>query len=308
MSESSSTKVLITGANGMLGQKLVYAGIADPKLHIIATGRGPNRLTNQSGYQYREMSITDSEAVNKIIAEEKPDVIINSAAITQVDEAEENPSECWRVNVDAVKILLGAAEKNQCKLIQVSTDFVFDGTQEPYRENSAVNPVNYYGKSKAEAELLVRQAGIKYAIVRTILVYGVTDNLSRSNAVLWALRSLREGKAIRVVNDQFRTPTLVEDLANGILEIVRRGKKGTFHLSGEDRMSIYELACRVGEHFGLDTTSVSPVLTPELNETARRPPCTNFDLSKAKEELDFQPHTFESGLQLIAQQLEKIQA
>ncbi|MGD1844078.1 MAG: SDR family oxidoreductase [Salibacteraceae bacterium] len=306
--EASTTKILITGANGMLGQKLVYAGLQDPNLDIIATGRCPNRLVQTQGYTYLEMSITDSERVHAVFQEHRPDVVINCAAITQVDYAEENPSECWRVNVDAVKILLKATAAVSGKFIQVSTDFVFDGTQEPYRETSVVNPVNYYGKSKAEAEKLVRKSGLAFGIVRTILVYGVTDHLSRSNAVLWAIRSLREGKAIRVVEDQFRTPTLVEDLAAGILAIVRRNKKGTFHIAGKDRMSIHQLVIAVSEAFGLTNDAVTPVATASLNEPARRPPCTSFDLSKAKEHLDFEPRSFSEGLQLVAQQLEKITA
>lgn len=142
-------------------------------------------------------------------------MVIHAAAMTQVDQCETEREKCWSANVDGVANIIAACSQTNAHLVHVSTDFIFDGTYGPLDETAIPNPVNYYGESKLAGEKLIQQSKINWAILRTVLVYGVTPDMSRSNIVLWVKKSLEEGKTINVVNDQWRTPTLAEDLAMG---------------------------------------------------------------------------------------------
>jgi len=186
-------------------------------------------------------------------------------------------------------------------LVHISTDFIFDGTEGPYDEQGIPNPLSYYGETKLEAEKIV-QALDHWSILRTVLVIGMAEDLSRSNIVLWAKGALEKGQAINVVDDQFRTPTLAEDLAQGALLAATQKAQGIYNISGPDFMSIYELVGHVAAHFGLSMDAVTRVDSTTLNQPAKRPPRTGFDITKAKTELGFKPHTFSEALAVIAKQ------
>jgi dTDP-4-dehydrorhamnose reductase len=141
-----------------------------------------------------------------------------------------------------------------------------------------------------------------YSILRTVLVIGMAEDLSRSNIVLWAKGALEKGDPISVVDDQFRTPTLAEDLAQGALLAADQRAQGIFNISGPDYMSIFELVAQVAEHFGLTMDTVTRVDSSTLNQPAKRPPITGFDISKARKELGYAPHTFKQALEIIAKQ------
>src|SRR3984885_6715382 len=186
-------KILITGSNGLLGQKLVYRLLTEPGVEVIATSKGPNRLIKQDGYAYQSMDITNAQEVDAVINKFKPDVVINTAAMTNVDACETAIDECHKMNIDAVQYLVDAIKKqtNNAQLIHLSTDFIFDGKNGPYRETDIpYPPKSVYSESKFESEKVVKESGIKWTIIRTVLVYGVVDNMSRSNIVLWAKDSL----------------------------------------------------------------------------------------------------------------------
>ncbi|MFM7021893.1 MAG: SDR family oxidoreductase [Flavobacteriales bacterium] len=298
-------KILITGTNGLLGQKLVYALAPRTEYGVIATARGENRLLSKEGYVYESLDIGDSSAVEKVIARHQPDIIIHSAAMTNVDECEIKKEECWKINVDAVEYLLTAAGKIQAHFIHVSTDFIFDGTSGPYTEEGLPNPVSYYGESKLAAEKLVQKYKGKWAIARTVLVYGLVDNMSRSNIVLWAKGALEKGSPINVVDDQFRTPTLAEDLADGCILIADKKATGIYNISGKDQLSIIQIVEKVADYYKLDKSLIRPVSSATLNQTAKRPPITGFVLDKACKDLDYQPHSFEEGIALLEVQMKK---
>ncbi|HMC97699.1 MAG TPA: sugar nucleotide-binding protein, partial [Flavobacteriales bacterium] len=203
--------------------------------------------------------------------------------------------------------LVDAAKRQGSHFIFLSTDFIFDGENGPYREEDAPQPLSIYGQSKLDAENVVINAGLKkWAIARTIIVYGVAGGLSRSNVVLWAKAALEKGQPIKVVNDQWRMPTLAEDLADGCIRIAKRGATGIYHLSGPDGMSILELVQRVGQFFRLDTGVITPVSSESLSQPARRPPRTGFVLDKARRDLGYAPHGFEAGLEVLKSQLEAV--
>lgn len=298
-------KILITGSNGLLGQKLVYLLAGRPDVDLIATSKGPNRISRKDGYRYVSLDITSRDEVCQLVGVEKPDCIINTAAMTNVDACEKDPAACDKLNVDAVEYLIEAATPGKTHLVHLSTDFVFDGEQGPYSETDAPNPLSYYAHSKLKSEQLVLESGLPAAIIRTIIIYGVVDDVQRSNLVLWTKSSLENKTHINVITDQFRSPTLAEDLADACAAAAFRKATGIYHVCGpeEDLDSIINLAYKVADYFGLDKSYIRPVTSAELNQPAKRPPKTGFILSKARKDLGYKPHSFREGMGVVQQQL-----
>ncbi|GEP98858.1 SDR family oxidoreductase [Chitinophaga cymbidii] len=298
-------KVLITGSNGLLGQYLVQRLSALPEYEVIATGRGANRLRQQAGYKYESVNLADEAAVKGLIERSQPDAIIHAGAMTQADDCERNKDACWMVNVTATRYLLQGAEKTGAFFLFLSTDFVFDGLAGPYREDDPVNPVNYYGASKAAAERIVKQSKAAWAIARTVLVYGVADDPRRSNIITWVKSNLEQKKKLKVVNDQWRTPTLAQDLAEGCKLIIDKRAEGVFHLSGKDMLTPYDMAVQVAGYLDLETKLLEKVDGSGFKQPAKRPARTGFVIEKAEKELGFTPHSFEEGLKIVVEQLGK---
>lgn len=297
-------RILITGSNGLLGQKLIAALRNDPEVQLIATSRGEDRSPQQLGDRYRSMDITVQAEVDAVFDVTKPHVVIHTAAMTNVDACELDPEACQLQNVTATQHLVNASKRHNSHFIFLSTDFIFDGANGPYSEEDDPAPLSIYGHSKLDGERLVMDSGLaNWAIARTIIVYGIAEGLSRSNVVLWAKAALEKGQPISVVDDQWRMPTLAEDLADGCIRIAKRKAQGIYHLSGPDGMSILELVYRVGKFFGLDTSVVSPIKSDSLGQPAKRPPRTGFVLDKARKELGYTPHGFEEGLAILKEQL-----
>ena len=308
-------KYLITGSNGLLGQKLVYNLLNRKGNSVIATSKGENRLVQKQGYAYEDLDITQYDMVYATLKKYLPDVIINSAAMTNVDACETQHEICDAINIHAVKHFIDAIKKiqetnasYQPHFIHLSTDFVFDGENGPYKEDDQPRPLSYYAKSKWESEKLLMASGLKWAIARTIIIYGIVDNMSRSNVVLWAKQSLTNGQRINVVDDQFRSPTLAEDLAEGCILIAEKKATGIFHLSGPETASILELVQQVADFWKLDKSLIQPITTASLNQPAQRPPRTGFILDKARKELGYHPRTFKEGLKFLDEQLKNMKA
>jgi dTDP-4-dehydrorhamnose reductase len=297
------TKILITGSNGLLGQKLVSLLFQQADIQLIATSRGANRMDFTDGYQYQEMDITDAEQVAEVIEKIRPDAIIHTAAMTNVDQCEGEKDLCWEMNVKAVEYLVEACEKHQIFLCHLSTDFVFDGNYGPYSEEDLPSPVSFYGWSKYAAEEIVKRSKCPWSIVRTVLVYGITNDMSRSNIILWVKNSLEQHKPIKVVTDQFRTPTLAEDLAMGCYLVVSKKAEGIFHISGKDFLTPYEMAIKTADFFGLDKSLISQVDASSFTQPAKRPARTGFVLEKAIQVLGYNPVSFEEGIEVLAGQM-----
>lgn len=309
--ETAKKKILITGSNGLLGQKLVYLLRQRDDVSLIATSKGENRLHEKSGYVYEPLDITDQSAVEKIISDYFPDCIINTAAMTNVDACETKKEECRQLNVDAVQNIISAFSNskpqtlNSKQFIHLSTDFVFDGQNGPYREEDNPNPLSFYAQSKYDSEKIVEKSKVPWTIIRTIIIYGLSENISRLNLVLWAVKSLTNRERIRVISDQFRAPTLAEDLAEACASAAMKNKTGIYHVSGSETKSILEWVYETADFFNLDKSLIEPVSSAQLNQPARRPPRTGFILDKAIRELDYHPHTFREGLEIVKRQLEK---
>jgi dTDP-4-dehydrorhamnose reductase len=300
---SNKPRILITGANGLLGQKLVEQLVAQGNYAVIATGRGACRLSG-TGFTYQALDIENEQEVEENLARLRPDVLIHGAAMTHVDDCEKNQEGCHRANVLATSYLVRAAEKIGSHFIFVSTDFIFSGLdgQNPYTEEATPDPVNYYGQTKLDGEELLKNATLKWAIARTVLVYGLANDLSRSNIILWVKSSLESGKQIQVVDDQVRTPTLAEDLAAGCILIAEQGASGVFNISGSELLTPYDMAIQTADFFGLNKELIVRTDSTRFTQPARRPMKTGFIIQKAVDQLGYRPKTFKEGIGILAKQ------
>ncbi len=297
---------MVTGSNGLLGQKLLDKLRDRPDIDLLATSKGVDRYPDAQGYTYTDLDITNPEEIRQVIAKFSPDCLIHTAAMTNVDACETDKEGCWKLNVDALDFIMDAARHTGTHLIHLSTDFIFDGTAGPYKEDDLPAPLSYYGLSKEASEQHLQQYSHAWTIIRTIIVYGIVKDMSRTNIVLWAKKALSENKEINVVDDQFRSPTLAEDLADACITAAIRQKTGIFNVSGKDFMSILELVERVADHYGLKKELIRPIKSDTLNQAAKRPPRTGFILDKAYAELEYRPHSFEEGMNLLDAQLKEL--
>lgn len=294
-------KVLITGANGLLGQTLVSYMSKDAAFKVFALSKGECRILSYSTeeFTYCSADITDKERLEKLLLKIKPDIIIHTAAMTQIDECEQNKELCAKVNIEGTQNLLDIAEKIEAHFIFLSTDFVFDGLNGPYDEKDIPNPISYYGHTKLIGEHLVQMRHIPWTIVRTVLVYGYHSGMRRNNIVSWVVRSLKNQETIQVVHDQFRTPTFVGDLARAIMAIAHGQKTGIYHISGSQMCSVLEFAYTIADVWGLSKTFIEPISSDQLNQPAKRPPKTGFVILKAQIDIGYVPHTIRQGLGIL---------
>ena len=296
-------KILVTGSNGLLGQKLVALLHQQPGVELVATSRGANKLASlYPDVRFVPLDVADAAQVQQVLAQEQLTHVVHTAAMTNVDECELNQADCWRQNVTAVGHVVNACATHNIHLTHLSTDFVFSGAAGPLAEEAMPGPVNFYGESKLAAEGLVQSSPGRWAIARTVLVYGVAHDYGRTNLVLWVRDSLRAGKAIKVVSDQWRTPTLAEDLAQGCWLLARQDAQGLYHLSSDDMLTPYDMALSVARYFGLDAGLVEKVDARTFSQPARRPARTGFIIDKARRELGFRPHTFAEGIEVVSRQ------
>lgn len=297
-------RVLVTGANGLLGQALVQRLSRFPEYDVLATALDDAPRLSSGSFGYAPLDITDASAVHRIFQDFTPNVVVNCAALSDVGECAKRREDCWNVNAAAVETLADECRKVGARLVQVSTDFVFDGEHGPYDESARPDPVNYYGRSKLAAENAVRASGLgSWAIVRTVLVYGTGEQLNRSNVVLWVADALSRGETIQVVNDQYRTPTYVGDLATGIERLLHYEKDGVYHISGRELVSVYDLAQTVADELDLDGSLIEPVPSDYFDEAPPRPPRTGFIILKAETELSYSPRSLNEGIQALGKEL-----
>lgn len=296
-------KVVITGSNGLLGQTLVsLLSEEKDKYRVIGFSRGENR-SGRNDFEYVSIDITDAFLLQKKLQEYTPDVIVNTAAMTNVDACEDNKAACDILNIDVVRFLKEYSEKTNTHLIHLSTDFIFDGKNGPYKEIDTPNPLSYYGMSKLKSENILTQSKIDYTIIRTILVYGKVFDMTRNNIVLWVKQMLEDKKEITIVNDQYRMPTFVEDLALACRLAMDKKITGVFNVSSSTLLSVYEIAQQIAEVFKLDKSLIKPISTQVLNQKAKRPFKTGFDLTKTKKELQLDLKSFKENLQIFKEKL-----
>ncbi|MBD1433837.1 SDR family oxidoreductase [Sphingobacterium sp. DN00404] len=294
--------ILITGANGFLGQKLIEKLIDKSQYHIVATSKSENRNFIREGYTYRPCNFTDSAALQSLLEEVHPDHIIHTAAMSSVEACENDPTLCEKVNVETVYQLGQYCVQHDKHLVHLSTDFVFDGKEGPYKESDTMNPCNAYGESKVASETRLLSTDCRTAILRTILVYGVNGDPKRSNLVLWAKKQLEDNNRINVVSDQWRMPTFVDDLADACILAIEKEASGIYHISGDEMMSVLDAVYHIADFWQLDRSLINPIRAVDIGQENNRPRKTGFILDKAKTDLGYAPTPFIESLKEIEQQ------
>jgi dTDP-4-dehydrorhamnose reductase len=261
-------RILITGANGLLGQAVTQT--LQGKYQLLISGVESRPVLRKFDQNYQILDITNAILCRDIIKDFVPDIIINAASYTQVDQCESRKEQCWQINVKGVENLASLARRYDIHLIHYSTDYIFDGTSGPYDENDRPNPLSYYGKSKLASENVLTQISCPFTIVRTCVIYGYDPEI-KLNFFLWILNSLRENKKISVVNDQYNNPTLAEDLAKGTQLVFENEKLGVFHFAGVEYLNRYDFAMAVADFFQLNKELITPIESRQLSQTAGRP-------------------------------------
>jgi dTDP-4-dehydrorhamnose reductase len=293
--------ILITGANGLLGQAIVtiFTRESDFKLKISSI---EDKSYLNYGHEYIRLDITNKEEVKKVVKHCSPDVIINCAAYTHVDNCETEREQCWKLNVDAVKNLLIAARLEKSKIVHYSTDYVFDGKKGPYTEEDIPNPISFYGRSKLASENALIISGVDYVIIRTMVLIGIGKKI-KSNFAVWMIDKLKNNEPISIVDDQIGNSTMVDDLAYGTLKLVEKNYKGIYNIAGSDIISRLEYAIILCEVFKLNKKLITPIKTSQLNQPAPRPLNSGLITSKAESVLGFKAMDSLEGLRLLKVQL-----
>ncbi len=283
-------KVLITGANGFLGQHLCIF-LKENGFEVIATGKGENRLLDPT-ICYETVELTNRNEVEILLKKIQPDVIIHNAALSKPDECENNQQLAIDVNVNSTKYLLAA---QKCHFIYLSTDFVF-GENGPHSEDENKGPLNFYGESKLQSEQLVLNSMHLASVVRPVFMYGKTWEGMKPTFLHWVKNNLEQKKPIKVVSDQWRTPTYVKDVCKGIQSIIERESGGIFHLAGKEILSPYDMAIFTAKVLQLDSTLIEKVTADTFPEPVKRAKRSGLKIDKAKIELDYNPISFEEGV------------
>jgi dTDP-4-dehydrorhamnose reductase len=291
--------VLITGSNGLLGQKIVKQ-LLNARMPFIASSQGENRNPDCPEEVYRKMDISSQIEISAVFQEIKPTHVIHTAAITNVDYCESNPELCYALNVAATLIVINEAIGINAHFQLLSSDFIFDGENGPYTETDTPNPLSHYATSKWKAEQLLHLGSYKnWSIVRTIIVYGQGHNLSRSNLIYWAKESLLAQREISVIDDQFRAPTWADDLAWACIRICQLGKLGVYNACGPETLSIFDIVLRIARFYNCDETLIKKTNSTHLNQAAKRPSKTGLVLTKSFNEFGYSPKSLEETLALL---------
>ncbi len=290
------SSILITGCNGFLGQHLTLF-FAAKGFNVIAVGRAECRIKTPAAFIYESIDLTNHTAVNNCLQKHTPSVIIHAAAMSKPDECNNNKNLCLLQNVEVTKFLIESALAFAPHFIYISTDFIF-GEDGPHAENDTPNPLNYYGETKLMAEQLVKKSGLLYTIVRPVFIYGKMLEGMRPSFLHWVKNSLEQHKPIKVVSDQQRTPTYVEDICKGILSIITKQKMGEYHLAGKDILSPYQMAVTVAYIFGLDASLIENVTSSSFPEPVKRAKKSGLNITKAINQLSYQPVAFNEGVKL----------
>ncbi len=260
-------KVLVTGAFGQLGIDVL--SILRDEYDLLAVD-----LDLLAGFSFKgrklAMDITSLSDLENNLKAWQPDVIVNLAAVTNVDECERNPELANLVNAQAVGNLLEAASKPGLHFIQISTDYLFDGTNGPYNENDPQNPINHYGRSKQQAERILMAGARDYTILRTNVVFGSSTHTGAS-FLKWLIDSLRAGKQVNIVDDQWNNPTWTIGLAEAVKTVIDDRVVGIFNYGGTDYLNRLEFARKIAQIFRLDTRLINSISTADLNQIAPRP-------------------------------------
>jgi dTDP-4-dehydrorhamnose reductase len=277
-----STKALIIGCNGLLGQSLT--GSRPEGFDIHGVGIEPEAVLRGALASYRRADISVRADLEAAVRAVDPDWILNAAAITDVDKCEREPALAALINRDTVGWMAAFGKP----LVHVSTDYVFDGEAGPYAEDAPTGPLSVYGSTKLESEALALSGSPRSLVVRTMTLWGKAHGM-KTSFVEFVRDSLKAGKTVRIVTDQYGNPTLAEDLATAIWKLIQGGRSGIYHVAGSEWNSRFEWAQAIAAYYGLDASLIHPCLTADLKQAARRPLRSGLKIDKLIRDTGFRP-------------------
>ncbi len=294
-------RILITGSNGMLGQRAVQFYSSKENVELLATSVEEKSVVDS--VEYISSDIKNRDDIKKVVYDYCPDFIVHTAAFTNVDLSEKLREDAWKINVKGVEYIAEAARAIDAHIIHISTDYIFDGKDGPYSENAKPNPVGYYGRTKLASENALKISGTFFTILRTNVLYGIAPN-SRPDFVRWVKNSLDKKENIRIVKDQINNPTFIDDLVQGINKIIDFRKTGTYNIGGKEFLNRYDFTLRIADFFELNKNLIIPITTEELKQPARRPLKSGLIILKAETELGYKPHTISESLAAMKKELD----
>ena len=297
-------RVMIIGGAGLLGRSIAQVLRDETEWEVVLATR--SYLVDALGYE-RWDSNSRSEWKRIVFNNRwKPDVIVNTAALTNVDRCESDREEAWKTNVGLVEIITEMCRKIDARLIQISSDYVFDGEAGPYTENDRPCPINYYGKTKLAAENVCLRSGVDCTIVRTMWLYGIAGE-GKMTFTDWVAESLKNGETISVVSDEIGNPTFVDDVSYGVLKIIERGVRGVVNIAGPERMSRLEWAKTICQVYGLDPGDhLREITTEQLERKAERPLNSGLVTTKVASLMEFKGMSVFNGTSTLRVTMERL--
>jgi dTDP-4-dehydrorhamnose reductase len=291
-------KLLITGAGGLLGSRL--AELAVRKNFEVHSAYRQHQPTCGIPFQ---LDVSDKSQVEKVFRKVNPDAVVHAAALTDVDLCELDKEVAWKINVIGTENIAKSCKKHHAFLIHMSTDYVFNGERGTYQETDKPDPISTYGLTKLASEERVKNLIEEYCIARSSVIYGATPAGGKVNFALWLLDKLKKNCRVKIITDQWNSPTLNTNLACMVLEVIARKLTGTLHLAGATRISRYEFSKLLANIFGLDQDLITPTSSKELQWTARRPKDSSLDVSKASGLLNEKPLKLNYALGILKKEM-----
>ncbi len=266
-------RCLVIGSTGLVG-KAVFSSFMRDGMETYGT-----YMNHPVGNLFKT-DIRDRNSLRKVFEKSRPDVVVMTSALTWVDYCETHQQETWAINVEGTRNVADLCRKHSSSIVFMSTDYIFDGQNGPYKENAEINPINFYGKTKAEGEKIV--TGLEtHLIIRTTVVF---DYNEPKNFVSRLIDQNKKGMEVKVPNDQYGNPTLASNLSEVVMELVKKGKTGVYNVCGKTWLQRHEFALILAEKLGLDKSLITGVDTEELNQAARRPKKGGLDTAKIQKE------------------------
>ncbi len=296
-----SRLVFIIGCHGELGSNLVKK--ATGKYKVIGIGRDDKKLINNVDYEYIKINIFNRKELKELFKQYHPRFVINSVAMIDIDKCEMEKETCWKINVEAVQNLLYSSKFVDANFIHISTDYIFDGKNGPYNEESRPNPVNYYGKSKLAAENFVISSELEYSIIRTTSLYSANNIKGRKNFVVKLFEDLSKGNKVKVVKREIRNPTFTPNLADCIWKLINLEKSGVYNIAGKDIIDRYNYMLEFSRFFGFDENLIEAVSADDFPNRVPRPENCGLLVDKAEKKLYLNLFGIKKGFELFQEQL-----
>jgi len=298
-------RLLIVGSTGLVGSKVAYLA---PK-HGFEAYNTHNARTSPL-LNSVQLNIADRDETLSLVKKVRPEAIVNTAALHNVDYCENHHEEATKVNVEGVRNLVDAARETDSRLIHLSTDYVFDGNSGHYSELDSPHPLHFYAETKLEAEKVAADLP-SYAVARPSVIYGwnpleaggVPSSSGKTiNFAMFVLDKLKKNEAVKAVRDQYSSPTFADNLAEALLRLAKNSENGVFHMAGKSCMSRYEFAVKLAEIFAYPTRLVEPVYTSDFKQSAKRPKNSCLRVEKAEQTLQIRFLTAEEGIREMKRQ------